>query len=186
MGQTLSQMMLKHLGEINNKLVTHFSFSLFLTNCFNVSLKFFYSSLLSSMILIIHTWALTVKWHMRIYPPSHPQSLMTFLSPTVKCLLFSSQRDWEVKCPGLLLVRDSLSAGSAALPLAVYKGTEVSRRDFWCAPVLSGPLQNREEQTQWGHGQVTFLPADYRTSLHKCKIFLTTCTLWETCQCGRY
>lgn len=34
-----------------------------------------------------------------------------------------SQRNWEVKCPGFLLAE----TGSAALPLAACKGTEVSR-----------------------------------------------------------
>lgn len=60
---------------------------------------------------------------------------------------FLSQRDWEVKCPGLLLAESGALCRICCPAIGRRKGTEVSGGDFWCAPVLTGLLQNREDQT---------------------------------------
>lgn len=95
-----------------------------------------------------------IKWNWHCYKCetdglSTTQSPMTCLSPAVKCLLSGSclrgTGRWSVLvCYWLRL---ALCAESAVLRLAVCKGTEVSGGAFWCAPVLTGPLQNSEGQT---------------------------------------
>lgn len=72
-----------------------------------------------------------------------------FPSLTVKCLLSCS----GLTGTGRLSVsvcdwpRFTLSAGAAALSLAAREATQVSEVDFWCVPVLTSPLWNKEEQT---------------------------------------
>ncbi len=95
---------------------------------------------------------------------------MVFLSPAVKCLLSGSclrgtGRWCVLVCYWLVCV---CCAGSAALLLAVSKGTEVICGDLWSAPVLTGQLQNREDQTWYELRHIHFLSGQTATNISRC------------------
>lgn len=128
-----------------------------------------------------------MDYHQHLYNSlTDTQPHTTFLSPAVKCLLSGSglrgTGRWSVLvCYWLRL---ALCAECAALPLAIYKGTEVNSGDFWCAPVLTGPLQNREEQTGYELRRIHFLPVQ---TVSRCvKSSTTTYIPQEMLQRRRY
>lgn len=110
-----------------------------------------------------------------------------FLSPAVKCLLSGSglwgTGRWSVLvCYWLRLTR---CAGSPTLLLAVYKGTEVSCGDLWCVPVLTGQLQNREDQTWNDLRHTCFLPVQTTTNVRGCVRALPKCIdIFSVCFTG--
>lgn len=98
----------------------------------------------------------------------------------------SSQRNWEVKCPSLLLAE----TGSLRRDLLPSHWLSIKERRSavafrWCAPDLTGPLQNGEDRTQYGSRRIGFLPLQtYKPCWSICKSSDTKCYKRDVLQRG--
>lgn len=97
----------------------------------------------------------------------------------------SSQRNWEVKCPSLLLAE----TGSLWRDLLPSYWLSIKERRSavafcWCAPDLTGPLQNGEDRTQYGLRRTALLPLQtYKPRWSICKSCDTKCYKRDVLQC---